>query len=38
MSLCYALTSPQLLGGFIGYSGRLFENLELKNKGIAALI
>jgi phospholipase/carboxylesterase len=33
MSLAYALTGPRLVGGVVGFSGHLFESLDLKNKG-----
>jgi predicted esterase len=33
MSLLYALTSENLLGGIIGYSGHVFRSFDLKNKG-----
>lgn len=33
MSLLYALTCENLLGGVIGYSGHVFRSFELKNKG-----
>lgn len=33
MSLLYALTCENILGGLIGYSGHVFRSFELKNKG-----
>ncbi len=33
MSLLYALTCDNILGGIIGYSGHVFRSFELKNKG-----
>lgn len=33
MSLLYALTCDNLLGGIIGYSGHVFRSFYLKNKG-----
>lgn len=33
MSLLYALTCDNLLGGVIGYSGHVFRSFDLKNKG-----